>query len=45
MERRKEKRQRRASRRVEFDPGVVRLRGVVERVIGWVKSWDVFHNP
>jgi hypothetical protein len=29
---------------VEFDPGIARLRGVVERVIGKVKSWGIFNS-
>ena len=30
---------------VEFDAGVARLRGVVERTIRRIKSWPVFHSP
>jgi DDE superfamily endonuclease len=30
---------------VFFDPSMARLRGVVERTIGKVKSWPIFQNP
>jgi len=29
---------------VVFDPGIARLRGVVERVIGRVKGWEIFRS-